>query len=75
MKAITITEPGKIRIAEIGKPEPREGEALLRVLYCGVCGADVASFTGNQPFKSYPLVNGHEISEQNVSIQETDLVL
>ena len=72
MKAITITEPGKIRIAEIGKPEPREGEALLRVLYCGVCGADVASFTGNQPFTTYPRIPGHEFSAQIVTIPEND---
>ena len=70
MKAITITEPWKIRLADIPQPEPREGEALLRVLYCGICGADVASFTGNQPFTTYPRIPGHEFSAQIVSIPE-----
>nr|AHF25880.1 alcohol dehydrogenase [uncultured bacterium Contigcl_1523] len=72
MKAITITEPGKIGIAEIEKPEPKEGEALLRVLYCGICGADVASFTGNQPFTTYPRIPGHEFSAQIVTVPEND---
>ena len=70
MKAICITEPGKIDIVEIPKPEAREGEALLRVLYCGVCGADVASFTGNQPFTTYPRIPGHEFSAQIVTVPE-----
>lgn len=70
MKAISITEPGKIRITELPRPEPQEGEALLRVLYCGVCGADVASFTGNQPFTTYPRIPGHEFSAQIVAIPE-----
>ena len=70
MKAITIAEPGKIRLTDIPRPEPREGEALLRVLYCGICGADVASFTGNQPFTTYPRIPGHEFSAQIVSIPE-----
>ena len=70
MKAITIAEPGKICLTDIPQPEPREGEALLRVLYCGICGADVASFTGNQPFTTYPRIPGHEFSAQIVSVPE-----
>ena len=72
MKAIMISEPGKISVTDIPKPEPREGEALLRVLYCGVCGADVASFTGNQPFTTYPRIPGHEFSAQIISVPEND---
>ncbi len=75
MRAITITEPGKIRMTDIPKPEPRDGEALLRVLYCGICGADVASFTGNQPFTTYPRIPGHEFSAQIVSVPENGLGL
>ncbi len=70
MKAITIAEPGKIRVMDIPRPEAGPGEALLRVLYCGVCGADVASFTGNQPFTTYPRIPGHEFSAQIVSVPE-----
>ena len=50
MRAIEITAPGKIRVFEKDMPKPQEGEALLKVLYGGICGADVASYTGNQPF-------------------------
>lgn len=72
MKAIQITEPGKIEIINREMPAAKEGEALLKVLYCGICGADVASYTGNQPFTTYPRIPGHEFSAQIVEIGEND---
>ncbi len=72
MKAIQITKPFEIAVIEKEKPVAKEGEALLRVLYCGICGADVASFTGNQPFTTYPRIPGHEFSAQIVSVPEND---
>ena len=70
MKAIEITEPGKIRIIEKPTPVPNENEALLKVRCGGICGADVASYTGNQPFTTYPRIPGHEFSAQIVSLPE-----
>ena len=72
MKAIEITAPGKIRIIEKAMPQLQEGEALLQVLFGGICGADVASYTGNQPFTTYPRIPGHELSARIVSIPEND---
>ena len=54
------------------KPETKEGEALLKILYGGICGADVASYTGNQPFTTYPRIPGHEFSAEIVSIPENN---
>ncbi|MBR6164712.1 MAG: zinc-binding alcohol dehydrogenase family protein [Clostridia bacterium] len=68
MKAVCIEKPYEIRIKEIPAPEPKENEALLQVLYCGICGADVASFTGNQPFTTYPRIPGHEFSARIVTV-------
>ncbi|MGN0562635.1 MAG: zinc-binding alcohol dehydrogenase family protein [Candidatus Fimenecus sp.] len=70
MKAIQITKPGEIKIVEKDMPKAQNGEALLKVLYCGICGADVASYTGNQPFTTYPRIPGHEFSAQIVEIPE-----
>lgn len=72
MKAIEITKPFEIKIIDKEKPVINDGEALLKVLYCGICGADVASFTGNQPFTTYPRIPGHEFSAQIVEIPEND---
>ena len=72
MRAVEITKPGEVRVIEKEKPVPAAGEALLQVLYCGVCGADVASFTGNQPFTTYPRIPGHEFSARILEIPAND---
>ncbi len=72
MKAIVIPNPNEIEIRDIPMPEVKEGEALLKVKYVGICGADLASFTGNQPFTTYPRIPGHEFSAEIVSIPEND---
>lgn len=72
MKAIEITKPGEIKLVDKEGIKANEGEALLKVLYCGICGADVASYTGNQPFTTYPRIPGHEFSAQIVEIPEND---
>ncbi len=72
MKTVRITEPGQISVENIGEELPQCGknEALLKVRYCGICGADVSSYTGNQPFTTYPRIPGHEFSAQIVSLPE-----
>ena len=72
MKAIVIPTPNEIEIREMPMPEVKEGEALLRVKYVGICGADLASYTGNQPFTTYPRIPGHEFSAEIVEIPEND---
>lgn len=75
MKTVLIEEPFKIGLTETDMPVPGEGEALLKIKYCGICGSDVASYTGNQPFTTYPRIPGHEFSAEIVSIPENDLGL
>lgn len=72
MKAIVISNPNEIEIREVPMPEVKEGEALLKVKYVGICGADVASYTGNQPFTTYPRIPGHEFSAEIVEIPENN---
>ena len=72
MKAIVIDKPCEVEIRDVPMPTVGEGEALLRVLYVGICGADVASYTGNQPFTTYPRIPGHEFSAEIIEIPEND---
>lgn len=72
MKTVLINKPFEIAVVDTEKPVVKEGEALLKILYGGICGADVASYTGNQPFTTYPRIPGHEFSAQIVSIPEND---
>ena len=72
MKTVLIEKPFEIAVTDTEMPVPKEGEALLKIKYCGICGADVASYTGNQPFTTYPRIPGHEFSAEIVSIPEND---
>lgn len=72
MKAIFIREPGKIEICETPMPVRKEGEALLKLLYGGICGSDLGSYRGANAYISYPRVPGHEFSAEIVEIGEND---
>lgn len=72
MKSVIIRKPYEIEVIDINMPIVKEGEALLKVMYCGVCGADVSSYTGNQPFTTYPRIPGHEFSAKIQQIPDND---
>ena len=52
------------------RPQPQDGEVLLRVRRIGLCGTDMHIFRGTQPFLQYPRVMGHELSGEIVSAPE-----
>ena len=72
MKAICIKEPGKVEIVEQEKPVRKPGEALLKLLYGGICGSDLGSYRGANAYVSYPRVPGHEFSAEIIEINEND---
>src|SRR5262245_11743243 len=53
--------------AEIPDPAPDAGQALLRVLACGVCRTDLHVADGDLAHPKLPLVLGHEIVAEVVS--------
>ena len=69
MKSICIEEVGKVTIKEQEMPVRGQGEALLKLLYGGICGSDLSSYKGKSPYVSYPRVPGHEFSAQIVEIE------
>lgn len=75
MKIVYIENPGKIALREAEIPVPQKGEALLKIKYCGICGSDTATYTGNQPFTTYPRIPGHEFSAEIVQIEENQFGL
>ncbi|MGL6173747.1 MAG: zinc-binding alcohol dehydrogenase family protein [Cellulosilyticaceae bacterium] len=68
MKVVYVKEPYCMSIEEREIPKPKKGEVLLRMKYCGICGSDVATYTGNQPFTTYPRIPGHEFSAEIVEM-------
>lgn len=65
-----ISEEGIVRIDEIEKPVRQKGEALLKILYGGICGSDNGSYRGTFAYAKYPLIPGHEFSAQVIDVDE-----
>jgi L-iditol 2-dehydrogenase len=62
MRAVFLTEPGKIEIRDIPKPEPSEGEVLVRIKAALTCGTDLKAFLRGHPMIPMPGPFGHEFS-------------
>lgn len=73
MKYIVIPEPGKVEVQQMEKPTLQKGEAILKVLYGGICGSDMGTYKGTFLYASYPRIPGHEFSAEVVEVGENDL--
>lgn len=62
MKAVRITEPGKVEICDLPEPKVGPEEVLVKVKILGLCGSDLATYRGINPLVSYPRIPGHEIA-------------
>jgi S-(hydroxymethyl)glutathione dehydrogenase / alcohol dehydrogenase len=61
MRAAVLEEFGEpLAVQEVELAEPREGEALVRLVACGVCHTDLYTASGVDPSGYAPTVLGHE---------------
>lgn len=65
MTAIAITGPGELGRITLPRPDPSEGELLIRPRYVGLCGTDLELLHGTASYfrdgrARYPHVFGHE---------------
>ena len=68
MKAICIVEPGRVEIRDIEKPVRKPGEALLKLLYGGICGSDLGSYRGGNAYAvSYTHLDVYKRQHQTTS--------
>lgn len=72
MKGIKIIKPGKVEIFETEIPIRKKGEALLKLVYGGICGSDLGTYRGTFAYASYPRIPGHEFSAEIVEIEDND---
>ena len=54
-----MTELGKIELKEYPIPEIGDGDILVKVEGCGICGTDAHEYK-KDPFSLIPVVLGHE---------------
>ena len=68
MKTILIPELRKVEIVETPLPKRKEGEALLKILYGGICGSDLGTYRGTFAYSSFPRIPGHEFAAEIVEV-------
>lgn len=66
-KAAVLASPGTIEIQERAVPTLSSAEALVRVHYAGICGTDLALYSGAYP-ASLPMVPGHEFAGEVLKV-------
>ena len=68
MKAIQISEPSVMKVIDIAEPQMGDDEVLLRMKYVGFCGSDLSTYRGGNPMVKMPVVPGHEVGAEIVSV-------
>lgn len=79
MKGLVYDSPKKAKLMELDEPVKKEGDLLIDVKYCGVCGSDIGIYLGTHPRAKSPLVFGHEfigtVAEDGVKFKKGDRVV
>jgi L-iditol 2-dehydrogenase len=60
MKALLLSEYGRLELVDVPMPRPGREEVLVRVEACGICGSDVHGYDGSSGRRIPPIVMGHE---------------
>lgn len=67
MLAAVIEAPDRVAVRDVPDPTPADGEVVIEVAGCGICGTDLHLVDGSLPDTTYPLVPGHEFYGRVVS--------
>jgi L-iditol 2-dehydrogenase len=66
MKAARYLGPGQLAIEEIAVPTLGDGDVLVKMRACGVCGTDVKTYLRGHPMIQPGSVLGHEVAGEVV---------
>lgn len=61
MKAVQISEIGKLEVIQMEKPACGDHEVLIRLAYVGFCGSDINTWRGRNAMAKMPVIPGHEV--------------
>jgi L-iditol 2-dehydrogenase len=68
MKALLLSKYRQLEVAETADPKIGDGEVLIRVEACGICGSDVHGYDGSSGRRIPPIVMGHEAAGTIVEV-------
>ncbi len=61
MKALVYTGPHAMELQDVEQPRPKsDGDVLIKVEACGICGSDMHAWHGHDERRPAPLILGHE---------------
>lgn len=66
MQAGVYREKGQVRVEEVPVPDVLDGEVLIKVAACGICGTDIKKIF--QGYVNPPQILGHELAGTVVAI-------
>ena len=66
MRAAVYRGPGRVVIEYVPVPEISDGEVLIRVAACGICGTDIKKI--QHGFVAPPQIFGHEVAGTVVAV-------
>jgi L-iditol 2-dehydrogenase len=66
MQAGIYRDKGVVRVEEVPVPEVRDGEVLIKVAACGICGTDIKKIF--QRYVEPPQILGHELAGTVVAV-------
>jgi L-iditol 2-dehydrogenase len=69
MRAGVYREQGIVRVEEVPVPEVGDGEVLIKVAVCGICGTDIKKIY--QRYVEPPQILGHELAGTVVQVGPT----
>jgi (R,R)-butanediol dehydrogenase / meso-butanediol dehydrogenase / diacetyl reductase len=64
MRAAVTTDDGAFEVTTVDDPQPRDGELLLRVSACGLCGSDLKA----RPAMPARAIMGHEFGGEVIRV-------
>jgi Alcohol dehydrogenase GroES-like domain len=64
MKALFYPAWNKLEVRDVPRPSPIDGEVLIRVSNCGICGSELETFRDASKRRMPPLIMGHEFCGQ-----------
>jgi L-iditol 2-dehydrogenase len=60
MRALLLSDYKQLSVVDMPLPEIGDGDVLVRVRACGICGSDIHGYDGSTGRRIPPLVMGHE---------------
>ncbi len=68
MKACYLVDIGTLEVRDTAIPEPKAGEALLKVKACTVCGSDIKIWRYGNGRVKMPSIIGHEVAGEVAAV-------